>query len=105
MKIIKFTMEEKDTNTFDVPDDFTPIHLELQGERVVVWGETYFENPREAPQRPMTFFTVGTGWNVKRDTVRSHYVGTAILYGGGIVWHYYWSWLPDAIKYPERPWS
>jgi hypothetical protein len=101
MKVIKFELPLLPTerNAFEVPEDFTPIAVAMPGERITVWGETYFEKPREAPSREMTFFVVGTGWEVKRDVVQSHYLGTVHQLDGYIIWHMYWGWNRFAIRY------
>ena len=99
MKVIKFTLDESDRTERHVPEDFTPISVQVQGETVTVWGETWFENPREAPTRPMTFFIVGTGWEVKADRVKTHFIDTVQVLEGAIIWHVYWSWDPKGIRY------
>jgi len=101
MKIIKFGLsEEANPNKLIVPDDFTPISAHMQnGGGIAIWGETYFESPRDAPQRTMYVFTIGTGWEVKRDRAASYFLGTVI--DGVYVWHFYWSWIDGAITLPS----
>jgi hypothetical protein len=100
MKVIKFPILDFEVaNTFEVPDDFTPLHVAEQHGVVQVWGETTHEEPREAPKRDMTFFIVGTGWDVRRDPTKAHYIGTVLMNGGSLVWHFYWSYNKEAVKY------
>lgn len=103
MKVIKFPLLLlEEVTELEVPYDFTILTCQEQGELTTLWGETFFEKPREAPKRTMYIFLVGTGWEVKRDTVKSYYIGTVQKERGAFIWHLYWSWDKEAIRYEGK---
>lgn len=74
-------MEVKDQFEVITPIDFTPLHIDVQGNEIYLWAEV--DPDTEVGRR--LFFCRGTGHHVEMGL---DYIGTVLQ--RPFVWHFFW---------------
>ena len=81
MKTIwKYTLKEQNV-TLELPIGATILHVASQRDQICFWAMVEDSNPLQK----RTFCFYGTGWKIYSDPGK--YLGSALLYNGGEVYH------------------
>lgn len=81
----KYPMQWSDRFSVEAPAVFRPLHVEPQGNEVMIWAEV---DP-VSPMVPQSFQMVGTG-HLEIPDEGAEYVGTFLTNLDTYVWHLYW---------------
>ena len=82
-KIFKWVLQAEDRQVLQMPAGATLLSLQVQKEQVCLWALC---DP-EAELEDRVFIVHGTGFQTPEDP--GTYVGTALLYDGGLVLHFF----------------
>ena len=84
--IWKYELNPRDL-TIKMPINSTILTAREQGDKICLWVEVY---PEQKQSESRTFEIYGTGHDIYCDMgIERKYIGTAILYGGSLVFHVY----------------
>lgn len=83
LRILKFPLEAKDVNVVEMPVRSKVLSVQHQGgDDLMLWALC----PNGVKTEKRQFHIYGTGHNIPEHKVL-YYVGTALMYGGSLVWH------------------
>lgn len=84
LKIWKFTLDPYNLNV-DMPQGAKILTAREQGDNICIWAEV----DQNAIYEKRFFEVFGTGDVLPTDMATRKYIGTALLQGGGLVFHIY----------------
>lgn len=90
--IWKFAIPDSTVVTLTMPQDATPLSVQMQCGSPVLWA---LVDP-EAPKVERTFHVVGTGWDF--DPTGTSYVGTFQVQEGLLVFHLFEQVTPKRLE-------
>ena len=83
MEVWKFPFETKDVQDVEMPRGARFLHVAAQQEQLYLWALVRPHEPITVRRR---IRVVGTGQEISAND-SDNYIGTAMLFGGDLVWH------------------